>query len=338
MLDIKRDCAQPLVSIGVPTYNRPELLSKCLSCLINQTYPNVEIIVSDNCSPSEAVPNLVAELRTTHANIIYFRQSENIGASNNFNFVRQKATGRYFMWLSDDDMLSERFIEETVNFLEQHDDYSLASGIPFWMNFEIDEAIKLPILALENNNKYRRIFNYILNVGENSVFYSLMRKNQIDSICPLPIFPGNDWLLISRMLYLGKSKILSGVSVFKNSNGISDGNKKAFAEHFNSRLFWTNHPALILYLHILKDVFHSDYFGCGILNKVKSLLYFSAAFFYRNIYNFFYKWCYWRIYRSYIKQYFFHIFYLLLPSGVFNYLRGLKRKTVTLFNNMFKLR
>ncbi len=342
MSDIKKDCNLPLVSIGVPTYNRPGLLKNCLACLLNQTYPNIEIIVSDNCSPNEAVPSLVAELKKTHANIVYFRHSENIGPSNNFNFVRQKANGKYFMWLADDDIISEQFIEKTVNFLEVNEDYSLASGVPFWMDGEIEKSVLLPILSLENSNKYKRISNYILNVGENSVFYSLMRKKQIDSVWPLPTFPGNDWLLISRMLYLGKAKILHGASVFKNSNGMSDGNKKSFAEQFNSRLFWTNHPALNLYLHLLKDIFHSDYFGRRISEKVKSLLYFSAAYFCRDICKSFYRWCYWLIYsliyRRYIKQYFFHIFYLLLPASVFSFLRRIKRKAVALFLQICKFK
>ena len=39
-----------LVSIGIPTYNRPEDLEKCVKNLLNQTYPNIEIIISDNNS------------------------------------------------------------------------------------------------------------------------------------------------------------------------------------------------------------------------------------------------------------------------------------------------
>ncbi|MEI8245071.1 MAG: glycosyltransferase family 2 protein [Lentisphaerota bacterium] len=342
MPDIEINRNLPLVSIGIPTYNRPELLKKCLFCLLNQTYINIEIVVSDNCSPNQAVPNLVAELRKSHANIIYFRHSENIGPSNNFNFVRQKATGKYFMWLADDDLISDRFIEETVNFLEQNEDYSLASGIPFWMDGEIDKIVSLPILSLENCNKLKRIFNYILNVGENSIFYSLMRKTQIDSVLPLPTFPGSDWLLISRMLYLGKAKILPGANLFKNSNGISDGNNKSFAEQFNSRVFWTNHPALILYIHLLKDIFHRNYFGQKFTDKLKSLLYFSAAYFYRDTCKFFHTWGYWLfyviIYQRYIKQYFFHLFYLLLPASAFNYLRGLKRQAVATFRQICKFK
>ncbi|MGZ9148858.1 MAG: glycosyltransferase family 2 protein, partial [Candidatus Deferrimicrobiaceae bacterium] len=36
---------RPLVSVIVPTYNRPEMLADCLRSILHQTYPNVEIIV-----------------------------------------------------------------------------------------------------------------------------------------------------------------------------------------------------------------------------------------------------------------------------------------------------
>ncbi|MEL6166686.1 MAG: glycosyltransferase, partial [Cyanobacteria bacterium J06628_3] len=42
---------QPLVSIIIPTYNRPEYLNLALASAVQQTYQNIEIIVSDNCSP-----------------------------------------------------------------------------------------------------------------------------------------------------------------------------------------------------------------------------------------------------------------------------------------------
>ena len=41
----------PLVSIGIPTYNRPEGLRAALLAITRQTYKNIEVIVSDNASP-----------------------------------------------------------------------------------------------------------------------------------------------------------------------------------------------------------------------------------------------------------------------------------------------
>jgi len=98
----------PLVSIGIPTYNRADnYLRQALESAINQTYPNLEIIVSDNCSPddTEAVVRRYSDPR-----IRYFRQSENIGPNNNFNFCLEQARGVYFLLLQDDDMIDTDFV------------------------------------------------------------------------------------------------------------------------------------------------------------------------------------------------------------------------------------
>lgn len=102
---------QPLVSIGVPTFNRPQLLRRALELLVGQTYRNIEIIVSDNASPDDQTKKVVEEFANGDGRIKYFRQPENIGAANNFLFVLEKAAGDYFMWAADDDEWTSDFVD-----------------------------------------------------------------------------------------------------------------------------------------------------------------------------------------------------------------------------------
>jgi len=92
---------QPLVSVGIPTYNRPEGFKRTLGCITGQTYKNPEIIVSDNCSPDPKVEAVVKEFQKQDNRIQYFRQTENFGGANNFKFILEKATGEYFIWTVD---------------------------------------------------------------------------------------------------------------------------------------------------------------------------------------------------------------------------------------------
>ncbi len=97
-----------LVSIGIPTYNRGNgFLQHTLESALAQTYQNIEIIVSDNCSHdnTEMVVNGYDDQR-----IRYFRQSENIGQLNNTNFCLNQARGEYFLQLHDDDAIDPDFI------------------------------------------------------------------------------------------------------------------------------------------------------------------------------------------------------------------------------------
>ena len=99
----------PLVSIGISTYNRAnDYLEAALRSAVYQTYPNIEIIVSDNCSTdhTEAVVKSFLNPRVN-----YFKQKKNIGANNNFNFCLEMAHGDYFLLLHDDDLIDLDFIE-----------------------------------------------------------------------------------------------------------------------------------------------------------------------------------------------------------------------------------
>lgn len=124
----------PLVSIGVPTFNRPKQLHKTIQYLIKQDYKNIEIIVSDNCSTDIAVNEILEKYKNEDNRITYYIQKSNIEIEPNFNFVYHKAKGKYFMWVSDDDEFDDNYIAECVTFLEQHQEYVLCSGISKYYN------------------------------------------------------------------------------------------------------------------------------------------------------------------------------------------------------------
>lgn len=109
---------QPLVSIGFPVYNRPKLLRRALECLTKQSFNNLQIIISDDCSPEKESQKIVQEFMERDPRIQYYRQVKNIGAINNHEFVLQKATGKYFMWAADDDLWRSDLITQLVGLLE----------------------------------------------------------------------------------------------------------------------------------------------------------------------------------------------------------------------------
>ncbi|WP_292389770.1 glycosyltransferase family 2 protein [Methanosarcina sp. UBA5] len=106
---------KPLVSVGIPCYNRPEGLRRTLECITGQTYKNLEIIVSDNCSPDQEVERVGRDFASKDSRIQYYRQKENIGTMPNFQFVLEKTTGEYFMWAADDDEWQPKYIETILN-------------------------------------------------------------------------------------------------------------------------------------------------------------------------------------------------------------------------------
>jgi glycosyltransferase involved in cell wall biosynthesis len=99
----------PLVSIGIPTYNRANgYLPEALESALGQTYPNLEIVVSDNGSTdnTESVVRSYADPR-----IRYYRQQQPVIPNDNFNFCLLQANGAYFLLLHDDDKIDSDFVD-----------------------------------------------------------------------------------------------------------------------------------------------------------------------------------------------------------------------------------
>jgi len=107
----------PLVTIGIPTYNRADgFLKQALQSAVEQTYKNIEIIVSDNGS-TDHTEDVVRGF--SDSRISYFKHIKNVGLKNNFNFCVQKALGDYFLLLCDDDLIDSDFVDvcmQAVNF------------------------------------------------------------------------------------------------------------------------------------------------------------------------------------------------------------------------------
>lgn len=109
---------KPLVTIGLPSYNRPEGLKRSLENATKQTYKNLEIIVSDNCSDDTMNIKAIVESYMENDNRIkFFRQQKNEGILFNFQFLLEKATGEYFMWLADDDEKHETCVEISLQII-----------------------------------------------------------------------------------------------------------------------------------------------------------------------------------------------------------------------------
>jgi glycosyltransferase involved in cell wall biosynthesis len=98
----------PLFSIGVTTYNRTRLLKRCLDSLVNQTYPNFEVIVGNDYVRE---PLSAEDVGISDPRIRYINHAINLGERRNLNALLAAARGRYFTWQFDDDLYADDFLE-----------------------------------------------------------------------------------------------------------------------------------------------------------------------------------------------------------------------------------
>ncbi len=104
--------SNPLVSICIPTYNSAGFLEESLDSIVNQTYPNKEIIVSDNAS-TDNTEEIIKKYVEKYG-IKYYKNERNIGAEANFSKCIQLSQGEYIAIFHSDDVYMPNMIQEQV--------------------------------------------------------------------------------------------------------------------------------------------------------------------------------------------------------------------------------
>jgi glycosyltransferase involved in cell wall biosynthesis len=115
--------APALVSVVIPTYNRPDFLRIALRSVIEQSYAQLEIIVQDNASDID-LGAMIAEFADPRVRL--HRNPTNIGARENYLAGYRRCTGKYIATLNDDDCWRRDFVSTLVAKLEADDDLVIA--------------------------------------------------------------------------------------------------------------------------------------------------------------------------------------------------------------------
>lgn len=110
----------PLVSIAAATYNGEKFLRQQLESIYAQTYRNIEVVVSDDCSTDGTV-SILEEYRRTHG-LTYRVNQANLGYPRNFENAASMCNGAYIAFSDQDDVFLHDKIETLVR---EIDGYSL---------------------------------------------------------------------------------------------------------------------------------------------------------------------------------------------------------------------
>ena len=127
----------PLVSVCVPTYNRPEYLRRAVESCLKQTYPHFEIVITDNSTNNDSA-RMAAQW--TDPRIHYYKNNGNIGAVDSSNRAVSLSAGKYIKFLMDDDLLKPRCLELMVKGLEENPTAGVAMA-PMELIDETDRRI-----------------------------------------------------------------------------------------------------------------------------------------------------------------------------------------------------
>jgi glycosyltransferase involved in cell wall biosynthesis len=111
--------AQPLVTITIPTYNQEKYIGRAIESCLQQDYPNLEIVVSDDCSTDNTFS--IASSYTSDK-IKVFRTPQNVGRVKNYRHaLYHLASGDWVVNLDGDDQYNNStFLSEAVRLLQEN--------------------------------------------------------------------------------------------------------------------------------------------------------------------------------------------------------------------------
>lgn len=105
----------PLVSILLPTYNRPEYFRLALESVLAQTYKNIEIIIGDDSDNDQTELLVKNEYLKKYANIKYYHNQKNLGQFDNDIKLYNRSNGAFVGYLMDDDLFELDKVEIMMN-------------------------------------------------------------------------------------------------------------------------------------------------------------------------------------------------------------------------------
>lgn len=120
----------PLVSVIVITYNSSATVLETLESIKNQSYRNIELVVSDDCSKDDT-PSVVKQWLNNKENALLFKRAiftstqKNGGPAKNCNNGIKNSTGKWFKIIAADDLLLPDCIMQNVEYVNKHDDIQI---------------------------------------------------------------------------------------------------------------------------------------------------------------------------------------------------------------------
>ena len=138
----------PLVSIMIPTYNQAHIIDKAIKSAQSQDYPNLEIIISDDCSTDHTYDEIQRFL--CDSRVKYFRNPANLGRVKNYSkTLRDYVNGEWVVNLDGDDhYINDQFISEVLKIILSFGD----KNIVFVQGGKIKKYKNKRILEIPNIN------------------------------------------------------------------------------------------------------------------------------------------------------------------------------------------
>jgi glycosyltransferase involved in cell wall biosynthesis len=168
----------PKVSIGLPVYNGENYLEEALTSLLDQTFSDFELIISDNASTDRTQE--ICRAYEADPRVRYCRNSRNQGASWNLNRVVELSRGDYFKWAAHDDLCGPEFLERCVAVLDRSPSVVLCSTETIIIDGQGKHLRRyVDPCDIRSPRAHERFRNVLYNLGLSNCIYGVVRTGRL---------------------------------------------------------------------------------------------------------------------------------------------------------------
>lgn len=243
----KKKIEMPLVSVPVITYNSAKTVVETLESIKAQSYPNIELIISDDCSVDNTVELCkiwTAKNKGRFERVEIITVEKNTGVAGNCNRAYAACKGEWVKSIAGDDILLPNCIQDCTTYVLEHPNtiYLFGRCFAFGANEneckQIDLFFDYSFFSLTPDEQLHRLVYERNCVPGVTMFYNRERSNQIgvkdDSRIPLL----EDWPRWINLLRAGvKFHFIDKVLVKYRVGGVSTVNRASMNAYKSSRLF-----------------------------------------------------------------------------------------------------
>lgn len=170
---------KPLISIGIACYNVEKYLKRCMTSILNQTYPNTEIILVDDGS-TDSTGKMCDEYAQQYSKIKVIHSS-NKGLSSARNISIENALGEFLIFVDPDDYVETNMLEELYNFEKNYNCDIVMFG-RYHFNSKGEKTINIPIKETGVIPKKEVLKKLFANEIESQAWQKFYRKSLWDNV------------------------------------------------------------------------------------------------------------------------------------------------------------
>ena len=207
-------------------------VQESLNSILNQSYQNWELLISDNCS-TDGTFEIIRRLVANDSRVRLVRQVENLGGWPNFNYVFNASKGRFFKFHAGDDYLSSDYLVSIVRNIQ------LSPNMAGYCTPDNWDTLT------ENRNDFDFLGSQSDRLGSlrrlcwksNGVFYGVFHREILNRAMTPDLYKSKiyilDWLILARILKEGEIVRTKFGLLTLGSNGASNSNPLTWFNQLN---------------------------------------------------------------------------------------------------------